>query len=54
MENIQQNDQCQRPGCKCGRPSGGNFCSEQCRTAEEGGSAGECMCGHAECGSGGG
>jgi hypothetical protein len=54
MENIQEQDQCQHPGCKCARPSSGDHCSEQCRIAEEGGSGGECVCGHAEYGSGGG
>jgi len=51
MENDQ--GQCKHPGCKC-QSSAGEYCSEQCRNAGEGGGTGECMCGHPNCGSGGG
>ena len=54
MENIQGQDQCRHPGCKCSASSAGEYCSEECRTAAEGGGGGECACGRAGCGSGGG
>lgn len=49
MENIQKPDQCQHPGCKCPRPSIGDYCSDYCENAQEGGMDNDCKCGHPEC-----
>lgn len=43
MERIQTDDQCQRPAT-------GDYCSEHCANAQKGGMAGDCRCGHPECG----
>ncbi|CAA9429928.1 MAG: hypothetical protein AVDCRST_MAG74-3619 [uncultured Pyrinomonadaceae bacterium] len=50
MENIQKENQCQHPGCKCARPSTGDYCSETCANAQKGGMETGCRCGHPECG----
>jgi hypothetical protein len=50
MERAQGEDQCQHPGCKCPRPSTGDYCGDTCANAQEGGMDEECRCGHPECG----
>jgi hypothetical protein len=50
MVEIQTEDQCQHPGCKCSRPSTGDYCSEYCRNAQTGGMDNDCRCGHPDCG----
>ena len=52
MENTKEG-KCKHSGCGCNASSTGEYCSDQCRTAGEGG-GGECMCGHPGCGTGGG
>lgn len=49
MERIQTPDQCQHPGCKCPRPSEGDYCSDHCASAQQGGMDNDCKCGHPEC-----
>ncbi|MDQ3750987.1 MAG: hypothetical protein M3367_18505 [Acidobacteriota bacterium] len=50
MENIQSEDRCQHPGCRCKRPLTDEYCSEYCRNAQKGGMGNDCKCGHPECG----
>ena len=50
MERAQGEDQCQHPGCKCPRPSTGDYCGDACANAQGGGMDEECRCGHPECG----
>lgn len=49
MEQVQTEDQCQHPGCKCPRPSTGDHCSDDCASAGDGGMVDDCGCGHPEC-----
>jgi len=52
MLNIQTDDQCQHPGCKCPRPAADDYCGEYCRDAQQGGMDNDCKCAHQECAAG--
>lgn len=53
VDHLDSKLQCQHQGCNCSVPSGEEFCSEHCRSAEAKGIAHEgpdpCGCSHAEC-----
>jgi hypothetical protein len=49
MESIQTPNQCQHPGCKCPRPTIGDYCSDHCENAHQDGMDNDCQCGHPEC-----
>ncbi len=49
MNQVQEGGKCSHGGCECTEIGADNYCSADCRIAEENGKQGSCTCGHVEC-----
>ncbi|MCB1025614.1 MAG: hypothetical protein KDB79_14550 [Acidobacteria bacterium] len=49
MYQIENDETCRHAECECRKPGADDYCSKDCRIAEENGKRGGCPCGHVEC-----